>query len=131
MRFAAVLTTFLLVAGFAVAEDKVTFKNGKVTTGEVLSVTTNDIQILTADGEKMRVLRAVIDKVERNGILLDLVFVAFPGPRRVVEIAVEGQGSTNCPFAGWLLISFCLLILFFQQTAYSEFPSTRILFLNV
>ena len=71
MRFAAALTTLVLVAGFAVAEDKVTFKDGKVVTGEILAVTTGDIQIRT-DAEKIRVPRAVIEKVERDGKLLDL-----------------------------------------------------------
>ena len=71
MRFAAALTTLLLVAGFAVAEDKVTLKDGKVMTGEVLSVTKKDIQI-QMDGEKVRVPRGAVDKVERDGVLLDL-----------------------------------------------------------
>ena len=67
MRFAAVLTALLLIVGFAVAEDKVTLKDGKVITGEVLAVTTSDIQIRT-DGEKVRVPRAAVDNVERDGV---------------------------------------------------------------
>ena len=71
MRFAAVLTSLVLVAGFAVAEDKITFKDGKVVTGEILAVTTGDVQIQT-DTERVRIPRAVIEKAERDGKLLDL-----------------------------------------------------------
>ena len=71
MRFAAALAALLLVVGFAVAEDKVTLKDGKVMAGEVLSINKNDIQIQT-NGEKVRVPRAAIDKVERDGVVLDL-----------------------------------------------------------
>ena len=71
MRFAAALTALSLIVGFAVAEDKVTLKDGKVITGEVLSITRNDIQIQT-DAEKIRVPLVAVDRVERNGSLLDL-----------------------------------------------------------
>ncbi len=71
MKCAAALTILVLVVGFAVAEDKVTLKDGKVMTGKVISVTVIDIQI-EKDGEKVRVPRAAIDRVERDGVLLDL-----------------------------------------------------------
>jgi hypothetical protein len=71
MRLAAALSTLVLVVGFAVAEDKVVLKDGRVMIGKILSVTQNDIQI-EMDGEKARVPRAAIDKVERDGVLLDL-----------------------------------------------------------
>ena len=71
MKCAAALTILVLVVGLAVAEDKVTLKDGKVMTGEVISVTTIDIQMQTG-GEKVRVPRGAVDKVERDGVLLDL-----------------------------------------------------------
>ncbi len=106
MRFAAALTALVLVAGFAVAEDKVTFKNGKVTTGEVLSVTTNDIQIRTTDGETIRLLRAVIDRVERNGVRLDLdaenAVQATPPARRQPRTALRSRYEATPALLAWL-----------------------------
>ena len=71
MRFAgAVALMFSLSVGLAVAEDRLTLKDGQVVTGKIIAVTATDVQIKTTE-ETMRVPVWAIDKMERDGRLVD------------------------------------------------------------
>jgi hypothetical protein len=60
-----VAAVLVLAAGVAVAEDKLTLKDGQVVTGEIISLSRGDVQILSG-GETMRVPRWAIEKIERE-----------------------------------------------------------------
>ena len=66
MKWLTGTVVFLAAMGLVTAEDKLLLKDGQTVTGEILSVTANDVQIDTGE-ETMRVPRWAIEKMEREG----------------------------------------------------------------
>jgi len=65
MRLVTIVVVVLLVAGLAVAEDKLLLKDGQVVTGKILAETGSDVQIETPE-ETIRVPLWAIEKIERD-----------------------------------------------------------------
>lgn len=102
MRVGVAVSTLLLFAGLAVAEDTVTLKDGRVLTGDVLAITLTDIQIQTAE-EKIRVPKSAIEKLERDGVAVDLSAPPPTRPRRPPRSAPPARVYEATPaLIAWL-----------------------------
>lgn len=66
MKHLVVATVLVLAVAMAVAEDRLILKDGQVVTGEIVSLTRGDVQIVS-NGETIRVPRWAIEKMEREG----------------------------------------------------------------